>query len=239
VNGIDEVVVLCGGRGTRLQAHLQEIPKPLAEIGGQPMVWHVIRIFAAQGLRSFVLCTGYRGDLIADFTERTAWPEGVSVRCLDTGLDTPTGGRIRAAAEVLAGKPFLATYADGMADVDLDALTRFHADHGGLATMTVVRPRLQFGVAALDGDGRVRSFTEKPRSEHWVNGGFFCLAPEAAGYISPGQALEGEPFERLAAAGQLYAFRHEGFWECMDTHKDAALLNELWAAGKAPWRLWE
>jgi glucose-1-phosphate cytidylyltransferase len=235
---LDDVVILCGGRGTRLQADEPSIPKPLVEIGGRPILWHVIRIYAAQGLRSFVLCTGYKGEMIEAFAAACAWPEGVRVRCVDTGLDTPTGGRIRRAAPALEGRPFCATYADGVADIDLRALIGFHVGHGDLATMTVVRPELQFGVAELDGDGRVRGFHEKPRAEHWINGGFFCLQPGAVDYIGDDSVLEREPLEGLAAAGQLHAYRHDGFWDCMDTYKDAVLLNDLWERGSAPWKRW-
>lgn len=233
------VVILCGGRGTRLQEHTQSIPKPLVEIGGRPIVAHVIDIYAAQGFRRFLLCTGYKGELIERFAAGESWPDGVAVECLDTGVDTPTGGRVRAAARRLGERPFCATYADGVADVDLRALLGAHDAHGGLATMTVVRPELQFGVAELDESDpahpRVRGFREKPRAEHWVNGGFFVFEPGVAAYLEEDSVLEREPLERLATAGQLHAFRHEAFWDCMDTYKDAVLLNDLWAAGRAPW----
>jgi glucose-1-phosphate cytidylyltransferase len=235
---LNDVVILCGGRGTRLQEHTQSIPKPLVEIGAEPIVWHVINIYAAHGLTDFVLCTGYKGELIKQFVEAHAWPEGVRVRCLDTGIDTPTGGRIRQAGALLGDRSFCATYADGLADIDLGELIEFHREHGDLATMTVVRPELQFGIAELNGDGRVRGFREKPRAEHWVNGGFFCFEPGALGYIGEDSVLEREPLERLATMGQLHAFRHDGFWECMDTYKDAVLLNDIWGAGGAPWKIW-
>jgi len=230
-------VILCGGRGTRLQEHTRSIPKPLVEIGGRPIVWHVIQIYAAQGLRDFLLLTGYKGEMIEAFARETAWPDGVRVRCLDTGEDTPTGGRIHRAGALLDGR-FMATYADGVADIDLGALRAFHDDAGALATMTVVRPELQFGIAELSGD-RVLGFHEKPRSEHWVNGGFFVFEPAALDAIGPDDVLEREPLEALAGGGQLRAYRHEGFWDCMDTYKDAVLLNDLWAAGGAPWNVWE
>ena len=231
------VVILCGGRGTRLQEHTREIPKPLVEIGGRPIVWHVIQLYALQGFRRFLLATGYRGELIERFAADGEWPDGVSVECVDTGPQTPTGGRIKLLEERLAGEEtFCATYADGVADIDLDALLAFHAAHAATATMTVVRPHLQFGVTELDGDGRVTGFREKPRSEHWINGGFFCLRHGALDYLrSRHRPLEREPLQRMAAAGELRAYRHEGFWECMDTYKDAVALNDLWASGQAPW----
>jgi glucose-1-phosphate cytidylyltransferase len=239
VSGPQDVVILCGGRGTRLQGDAPSIPKPLVEIGGEPIVWHVIRIYAAQGLRRFVLCTGFKGDLIEAAVRSHSWPEGVEITCLDTGVDTPTGGRIARSAQLLGRRPFCATYADGVADIDLARLIAFHRDAGGLGTMTVVQPELQFGIAELDGDGRVRRFREKPRAEGWVNGGFFCFEPGALDYLGEDSVLEREPLERLAADGQLHAFRHEGFWDCMDTYKDAVLLNDLWSRGEAPWKLWD
>jgi glucose-1-phosphate cytidylyltransferase len=231
------VAILCGGRGTRLQEHTAEIPKPLVEIGGRPILWHVISIYLAQGFDDFVLLTGYRGDQIEAFVAAQDWPDSVRVRCLDTGLDTPTGGRVHQAAALHGGR-LCVTYGDGVADVDLGALLAFHREHGAGATMTVVRPRLQFGVAQLNGDGVVRGFEEKPRSEHWVNGGFFVFEPSALELIGPDSVLEREPLERLAFDGQLRAFRHQGFWDCLDTYKDAVMLNDLWSEGRAPWRVW-
>jgi glucose-1-phosphate cytidylyltransferase len=232
------VVILCGGRGTRLQEHTQAIPKPLVEIGGMPIVWHVIQLYAVQGFRRFLLATGYRGELIEQFVAVHAWPAGVSVQCVDTGLQTQTGARVKLLERQLAGEErFCVTYADGLADIDLSALLAFHAAHRALASMTVVRPRLQFGVTELEADGRVTGFREKPTSEHWINGGFFCFSSGALDYMDGECALERGPLERLAAAGELRGYRHEGFWECMDTYKDAVALNDVWASGQAPWRL--
>ncbi len=235
---LPSVAILCGGRGTRLQEHVPSIPKPLVEIGGHPILWHVIQIYVAQGFRSFVLLTGYKAELIEAFVERAGWAPEVSVRCLDTGLDTPTGGRLRRAATVLDGDRFCATYADGVADIDLRALLAEHDQHGALATVTVVHPELQFGVAELNGDGVVRGFIEKPRSEQWINGGFFCFEPGVLELLREDSVLEREPLGQLARDGQLRAYRHEGFWDCMDTYKDAILLDDLWQEGRAPWKLW-
>jgi len=232
------VVILCGGRGTRLQEKTQDIPKPLVEIGGRPIVWHVVQLYAVQGFTEFVLCTGYKGALIEQWTAAQEWPAGVVVRCVETGLDTQTGGRIRRVAPELGGRAFCATYADGVADVDLRALLDFHALHGAHASMTVVRPELQFGITELDADNRVTGFREKPRSEHWINGGFFRFEPQVLDYLSDSSVLEREPLEGLAADDQLRAFRHTGFWDCMDTYKDAITLNDLWASGTPPWKLW-
>ncbi len=232
------VVILCGGRGTRLREQTETIPKPLVEIGGRPILWHVIRIYAEQGFERFVLCTGHKGELIQAFVENDGLPQGLEVDCMPTGEETPTGGRIARVADRLRGECFCVTYADGVADIDLAELLEFHRSHGALATMTVVQPELQFGVAELNGDGHVRGFTEKPRYDGWVNGGFFCFEPEALDYIGPDSVLERDSLERLTADGQLRAFRHRGFWDCMDTYKDAVLLNDLWAEGRAPWKVW-
>jgi glucose-1-phosphate cytidylyltransferase len=215
------------------------VPKALVEIGGRPIVWHVIGIYAAQGFERFLLATGYLGESIEEFVAAQDWPRDVAVECVETGVDTPTGGRVARLADRLDEGTFCLTYADGVADVDLDAELAFHHAHGGHATVTVVRPHLQWGVAELDGEGRVEGFVEKPRSEHWINGGFLCLEPAALSYLDKDSVLEREPLEQLAGDGQLHAFRHEGFWDCMDTYKDAVVLNDLWASGRPPWRTWE
>jgi glucose-1-phosphate cytidylyltransferase len=233
------VVILCGGRGTRLQERGSSLPKPLVEIGGRPILWHVINIYLAQGFRRFLLLTGYRGEEIEAFVAGSAWPGDAMISCLDTGIDTPTGGRVHQAAPVIDGERFCLGYADGVADIDLRALLAHHRDHGAGATMAVVQPQLPFGVARLNGDGSVLGFAEKPRSDLWVNAGFFCFERSVLGVIEADSVLEREPLERLAAAGRLRAFRHEGFWECMDTYKDAITLNDLWAEGGAPWKVWE
>ena len=233
------VAILCGGRGTRLQEHSPEVPKPLVEIGGRPILWHVIQIYAAHGLTRAVLATGYLGEMIRDYVDSESWPAGVEIECVDTGLDTPTGGRVAALADRVGDTMFCATYADGVADIDLRALVGFHEGHGDLATVTVVRPRSQFGVAHLGEGDRVNAFQEKPHLDHWVNGGFFCFEPRVFDYLTDESVLEREPLEGLARDGVLHGFRHAGFWECMDTYKDAVLLNDLWADGSAPWKLWQ
>ncbi len=235
---LPQVAILCGGRGTRLQEHSPSLPKPLVEIGGRAILWHVIQIYLAQGFRRFLLLTGYQAEAIERFSRECEWPSDAVVECLKTGLDTPTGGRVRRAADRLGAERFCLTYADGVADIDLHALVGYHDDNGALATMTVVRPELQFGVADLNGDGVVRGFVEKPRSEHWVNGGFFCFEPGVLELLDERSVLEREPLAHLAARGKLRAFRHQGFWECLDTYKDAILLNDLWRDGCAPWKVW-
>lgn len=214
------------------------MPKALVEIGGRPILWHVVQIYAAQGFERFLLATGYLGEAVEELAAAERWPDGVRVECVDTGLDTPTGGRIALLADRLGDEPFCVTYADGVADVDLGALLEFHREGGALATLTVVRPDLQWGVAELDGDS-VSGFVEKPRSEHWINGGFICFEPGVLAYLDEGSVLEREPLARLAADSELRAYRHEGFWDCMDTYKDAVVLNDLWNGGEAPWRIWD
>ncbi len=231
-------MILCGGRGTRLAEHSFSLPKPLVEIGGRPIVWHVINLYLAHGFRRFLLLTGYLGEQLEAFVQRTSWPDDADIGCLDTGVDTPTGGRLHQAAGALAEARFCLAYADGVADIDLGALLDHHREHGASATMAVVQPRLPFGVAELGADGAVHGFSEKPRSELWVNAGFFCFERAALEVLEPDSVLERDPLERLARAGRLRAFRHRGFWECMDTYKDAITLNDLWADGRAPWKVW-
>jgi glucose-1-phosphate cytidylyltransferase len=229
------VVILCGGRGARLRERTETMPKPLVEIGDKPILWHVVGIYAAQGFDRFLLATGYLGEAIEEFAQGAVWSSDVSIECVDTGVDTPTGGRIAALADRVEQGTFCVTYADGVADLDLGRLLDFHTERGRLATMTVVRPNLQWGVANLGDDDAVKGFVEKPRSERWINGGFFVFEPGVLRYLDRDSVLEREPLARLADDGQLSAHRHTGFWDCMDTYKDAVALNDLWEAGEAPW----
>lgn len=228
------VLILSGGRGTRLREKTETLPKPLVEVGGKPLIWHVIQIYARQGFTEIFPLTGYLGDQIEDFVSRETWPDEVNIECVNTGLDTPTGGRLAAAASKVDGT-FCATYADGVADLELSALLDFHRGGNRVATMTAVRPDLQWGVAEIDDRDEVTGFVEKPRSEQWINGGFFCFEPAIFDWLKADSVLERDPLEGLAAAGQLGAFRHEGFWDCCDTYKDLVTLNDLWADGQAPW----
>lgn len=232
------VGILCGGRGTRLQEQTHAIPKALVEIGGRPILWHVIRIYAAQGFRRVVLLTGHLGEMIEDFVTSESWPEPVEVECLETGQDTPTGGRLARAAERFRDGTFCLTYADGVADIDLGGLLDFHRAQAVDATMTVVRPHSQWGIALIDDSDRIEGFREKPRLDYWINGGFFCLEPGFLELVEADSVLEREPLERAASEGRLAAYRHDGFWDCMDTYKDAIVLNDLWAGGDPPWRVW-
>ncbi len=254
-----KVVILAGGFGTRLAEMTDVLPKPMVPVAGHPILWHIMNIYAAGGHRDFVLALGYKASLVkeyflnyyslnADFSvdlasgdvayhsaPRVDW----RVTLVDTGLDTMTGGRVRRLREYIGNEPFLLTYGDGVSDIDLDALLRFHRAHGRMATVTAVHPGARFGELALDGDV-VSSFKEKPQiTQGWINGGFFVLQPEFLDLIDgDSTVLEREPLERVAAMGQLRAYRHEGFWQCMDTVRDRSYLEELWNLGKAPWKRW-
>jgi glucose-1-phosphate cytidylyltransferase len=227
-------VILCGGRGTRALPLTTEVPKPLLEVAGRPVLAHLMEIYAAQGYTDFVLAAGYKGDLIRAYAETL--PSSWRVEVVDTGEDTNTGGRVRRVADRVDGDFFL-TYADGLGDVDLPALAAFHADHPGVATLTTVPLPSQYGTLELDDEGRVRRFKEKPHlPDHLINAGFFVISPGAfAAWPEPGDDLEREVLPALAAAGQLRAFRHRGFWRSMDTYKDALELGRLAADGPGPW----
>ncbi|HZS38696.1 MAG TPA: glucose-1-phosphate cytidylyltransferase [Polyangia bacterium] len=254
-----KVVILAGGFGTRLSEETEIKPKPMVEIGGRPILWHIMKGYARHGFNEFVIALGYKGESIkeyflnypdhnSDLTVQTATghvsrrktpPEDWIVHLQDTGLETITGGRVKRLAPFLT-ETFMLTYGDGVADVDLPKLLAFHRAHGKLATLTAVRPPARFGALELDGD-RVTRFHEKPQAgEGWINGGFFVMEPGVLEYID-GDAihLEREPLERLAQDGQLMVHRHAGFWQPMDTLRDVRQLNAMWSAGKAPWKTWE
>lgn len=234
---LPRVVILCGGRGTRISRGAEDLPKPLVQVGGVPILWHVMALYAAQGFDDFLLLTGWQADQVAGAV--TGFPEVVSgawkVECADTGEDTPTGGRVDAVRDRLRGGTFALTYADGVADIDLASALDFHRAHESLATITVARPRSPWGEARLDSEGRVTGFVEKPQLENWINGGFMFLEEAALDFVGPDDVFEQRPLENLAAAGELHAFKHDGFWDCMDTFKDAIELNRLCAAGTPPW----
>lgn len=256
-----KVLLLCGGMGTRLREETEYRPKPLVDIGGKPILWHIMKLYAHHGFREFVVCLGYKGHMIKeyflayeamnnDFTLRLGSPQSIefhgqheeqdfTVTLADTGLDVMTGGRIKRAAHHLGGQSFMMTYGDGLADVRLDQLLAFHRAHGRLATITAVRPLSRYGVLEVDRDAQVRRFVEKPELDGWVNAGFCVFEPPALDYIEGDDCvLEQEPLARLASDGQLMAFRHESFFFPMDTYRDYKALNELWSSGRAPWRVW-
>ena len=235
-----KVAVLAGGMGTRLAEETVRRPKPMVEIGGMPILWHILKHYAGYGHRDFVIALGYRGDFIRRWFENSAAEPGWNVDLIDTGLHTNNGGRIKRLSGVIGRERFMLTWGDGVSDVDLDALLAFHDRHGRLATMTVVHPPSRFGHVALEGD-QVAAFAEKPpAAEGWINGAFFVLEPEVFDYIDGDETqFEKAPMERLARDGQLMAFRHEGFWQCMDTIHEKRLLEDIWARGDAPWATWE
>jgi glucose-1-phosphate cytidylyltransferase len=228
-----KVVILCGGKGTRMGN--DELPKPLFPVGGKPILWHIMKIYAHFGFRDFVLCLGYKGAKIREYFSQNA-VRGWKVECVDTGLDTNTGGRIHKVKDRIKDDTFLATYGDGLADIDLDALVNLHAAHRRMATITAVRPASPFGVIGIDAHSNVVThFDEKPVSDHWINGGFFVFDRAVFSLIREGDILEKDSFSRILSRRQLNAYKHYGFWECMDTYKDNLHLNQLWAGGKAPW----
>ncbi|MBD3918173.1 glucose-1-phosphate cytidylyltransferase [Paenibacillus sp. PR3] len=258
-----KVVILAGGLGTRISEESHLKPKPMIEIGGKPILWHIMKIYAHQGFTDFIICLGYKGfvvkeyfehyflhesDVTFDFRggERTVTTihrhqaEPWRVTLVDTGLDTMTGGRLKRAAPYLEDETFMLTYGDGVADIDLQQLLLHHRTHGKLATVTAVQPVGRFGSLALGADHSVATFAEKPRGDgHWVSGGFFVLEPGALERIDGDEMmLEKEPLERLASEGQLMAYQHAGYWQSMDTMRDRALLEEQWRSGNAPWRIW-
>lgn len=254
-----KVVLLAGGLGTRLSEETVVKPKPMVEIGGKPILWHIMKIYSRWGFNDFVICLGYKGYMIKEFFAnylihqsdvtfdlRTNTSlihsnnsEPWRITLVDTGDKTMTGGRILRVKEYLGNETFMLTYGDGVADINIEKLLEFHKSHGKLATVTAVRPPSRFGGMAIN-DSRVTDFIEKPQiGEGWINGGFFVLQPDVLDYIHGDEMpFEREPLERLARDAQLAAYKHDSFWQCMDTLRDVTLLNELWDSGKPPWRLW-
>jgi glucose-1-phosphate cytidylyltransferase len=227
-----KTVILCGGKGTRAYPHTTEVPKPLLEVAGVPVLRHVMKIYADQGFSSFVLSAGFKADLIRSFAASA--PREWDIEVVDTGADTNTGGRIVGVKDVV-GETFFATYSDGLGDVDLHALLAFHASHAGAATLTTVPLPSQYGTIEQSSDGKVERFREKPvLPEHWINGGFFVFDRRAFD-VWHGEDLEREVLPALGAAGELYAYRHSGFWKSMDTYKDALDLSALAKDGRGPW----
>lgn len=257
-----KVVILCGGQGTRLREETEFRPKPLVEIGGRPILWHIMKLYGYHEFREFVLCLGYRGNMIKeyflnyevmnnDFTMDLGSrseisyhgfhdEQGYEVTLADTGIECMTGARIKRVQKHVDGDTFLVTYGDGVSDVNIRALVAFHMDHGRLATVTTVRPTSRFGVLELDPSGVVVNFNEKPQLDGWVNVGFFVFQRRVFDYLSkdPACVLEREPLQQLAKEGQLVAYRHEGFFYAMDTYREFKLLNDLWDTGKPPWKVW-
>jgi glucose-1-phosphate cytidylyltransferase len=259
-----KVVILCGGQGTRLREETEYRPKPLVDIGGRPILWHIMKLYAHHGFRDFVLCLGYRGNMIKeyflnyeamnnDFTmclgrlHQVAYhgahhEQDFRVTLAETGLDTMTGGRVRRIQKYVDNDDddtFMVTYGDGVADADIRKVLAFHRKHGKLATVTTVSPISRYGILDVEADGRVSSFSEKPRIEGWASAGFFVFSRRLFDYLDGDDCiLEREPMERLAAEEQLMAYQHSGFFFAMDTYREYKFLNDLWANGKAPWKVW-
>ena len=252
-----KVIILAGGFGTRLSEYTERIPKPMVPIGGKPILWHIMRLYAHYGHNDFYIALGYKAEVIKEyFLKFTAINSDFSldlttgqiethgkngldskVTLIDTGQDSMTGGRVKRLAHFIDEEPFMLTYGDGLADIDFKALIDFHRGHGKMVTVTAVHPGARFGELEID-DDRVTAFQEKPQTRHgWINGGFFVIEPEFIDLIENDQTvLEKEPLEQVAKLGELMAFLHDGFWQCMDTKRDRDLLEELWKQDKAPWR---
>jgi glucose-1-phosphate cytidylyltransferase len=251
-------VILAGGMGTRISEESYLRPKPMIEIGGKPILWHIMKVYSTAGIQDFIICCGYRGYVIKSYFanyflqncdvtfdiaknkmevhQNDAEPWKVTL--VDTGLETMTGGRLKRVREYLGNEDFHFTYGDGLANIDLKALVAHHSRKKVLATVTSVSPAGRFGALLTNGD-RVTSFTEKPEGSTRINGGFFVLSPRVVDYIAGDQTVwEGEPLERLAREGQLAAYAHEGFWHPMDTLRDKSQLEAMWSSGKAPWKVW-
>jgi glucose-1-phosphate cytidylyltransferase len=257
-----KVVILCGGEGTRLREETEYRPKPMVDIGGRPMLWHIMKMYAHFGFADFVLCLGYKGAMIksyfleyetmnSDFTLSLGKPgqiqlhdhhqeHGFTVTLADTGLKSSTGTRLKLVQKYIDSGTFMVTYGDGVSDVPLDKLLAFHRAHGKLATVTAVRPVSRFGTIQIESGGEVRAFMEKPQLGSWVSAGFFVFSEGAFDYLSvaPDCTLEREPLERMAHDGELVAYQHDGFFFAMDTYREYLVLNDLWESGEAPWKRW-
>lgn len=257
-----KVVILCGGQGTRLREETEYRPKPMVDIGGRPIVWHIMKSYAHFGHAHFILCLGYKGNVIkeyflnyeamnSDITMTLGQLRAIAyhdqhreqdftVTLADTGQDTMTGGRLNRVRKYIKDDLFMVTYGDGLANVDIDRLLDFHHGHGKKATLTTVRPTSRYGVIGLDRRGGVEKFNEKPVLDSWINAGFFVFHRSVFDYLDGGDecVLERKPLERLAADGQLMAYRHEGFFYAMDTYREYQYLNELWNSKEAPWKVW-
>lgn len=255
-----KAVILAGGLGTRLREETEFRPKPMVEIGGRPILWHIMKILSTQGINEFIICLGYKGDQIKDFflnyeartnditvkigsnkstiQHSSNNSENWSVTLVDTGVSTLTGARLYQVNKFIGTDRFLCTYGDGLANLQVNELLNFHKSHGKLATVTAVRPVSRFGSMQIDENDTVTEFIEKPIVEKWVNGGFFIFEPEIFNYLDSLTSLEKEPLEKLVRKGELKSFKHEGFWQPMDTYRESKELNELWEKNQAPWKIW-
>lgn len=231
-----KTVILCGGKGTRLIEKTELIPKPLVEIGSKPILWHLMKIYSHYGYNDFILCLGYKGEKIIEYFKKN--PEkGWKIEFADTGLETNTGGRIKKIEKYVDSDDFFCTYADGLSDLNLKSLYEFHKKKNKVATITAVNPLSQFGILDLNSEDEIIEFEEKPKLDHWINGGFFVFKREIFDYLTEEDFLEKRPFELLAKERKITAYKFKGFWKCMDTYKDNQVMNDLWESKKAPWKV--
>lgn len=255
-----KVLILAGGYGTRISEESDVRPKPMIEIGGKPILWHIMKQYSHYGFNEFVILLGYKSYAIkeyfanyylhnSDVTIDTAkqkleihtnYSENWKITLVDTGLDTMTGGRIKRAAKYINNEPFFLTYGDGVSDVNIEELLKFHKAHGKKMTMTAIQPEGRFGALKIENDNSVSSFLEKPKGDGaWINGGFFVCEPTLLNYlVDDTTILEQKPLEQMAKEGELFSYKHEGFWKCMDTLRDKNQLNDMWSSDKAKWKVW-
>jgi glucose-1-phosphate cytidylyltransferase len=237
-----KAVILAGGLGTRMREETEFRPKPMVEIGGRPVLWHIMKNLSHFGIQDFVICLGYKGEVIAEyFSQENAginFEASWNIELVDTGLETLTGGRILKAQEVIGGDDFICTYGDGLANVEISLLISRHNEHNGIATVTAVNPRSRFGLLDISVGGEVTKFEEKPLLNEWINGGYFIFRKEIFNYLDPETPLETSPLRKLAQDGQLHAYKHLGFWQPMDTYREYLEMNDLWKNRQAPWKQW-
>ena len=232
-----QVVVLCGGKGERLKEQTEIIPKPLVEVGGMPILWHIMKIYAHYNHKDFILCLGHKGEKIKEYFKKNN-SENWNISFADTGLDTNTGGRIKKIEKFINSDDFLATYGDGVSDINISNLVEFHKKHGKTATITCTQLKSNFGIVEINKSDMILGFREKPFMKMWINGGFFVFNKRIFSYLSEDSVLEREPMEALAKDNQVRAYKYNGFCECMDTYKDTRMLNDMVENNKAKWMVW-
>lgn len=237
-----KAVILAGGLGTRMREETEFRPKPMVEIGGKPVLWHIMKNLSHFGIVDFVICLGYKGEVIAEyFSNENAgvnFDANWRVHLVETGLETPTGGRILKAQHAIGEDDFICTYGDGLANVDISLLLSRHNEHFGAATVTAVNPRSRFGLLDISLHGQVTNFEEKPLLNEWINGGYFVFRKDIFNYLDPYTPLETSPLKTLAQDGKLHAFKHLGFWQPMDTYREYLEMNDIWENNQAPWKMW-
>lgn len=254
-----QVVIFCGGQGTRLREETEYKPKPMVEIGGRPILWHIMKIYSSYGFKDFILCLGYKQEYIRHyflnyelmnsditlhlnskekFIQHNRHDEDWNVTLVDTGPETPKGRRLKLVEPYIKKKPFMVTYGDGVVNLNIKELVKFHRTHGKIATFTGVHPISRFATINTNKNGEVVTWKEKRQIEEYVNAGFFVFKPEVFDYLTKSEELEEAPMEKLTSEGQVAMFKHEGFWQCMDTYRDHQFLEKIWSSGNAPWKIW-